>query len=231
MQQASRHQCLIYKGSPARHLPALAALMRQKLNERNRCLYLDSPPMIAGMRSYLAAAGVDVAREVGKGSLVLSSDQAHLENGHFHADRMLEGLEVAVHQALSEGYEGLWATGDMTWELGPRKEISKLLEYEWKLEDLFRRQPCLSGICQYHVDTLPDEAVRHGIVTHQSVFINQTLSRHNRYYLPRETRSADAPLPDFENLIQALCGQDKEYDNYNRPKTGGQDLSELKRKA
>ena len=52
--------------------------MRRKLEERHRCLYLDSPPMVAGMRSYLSAAGVDVAREVGKGSLVLSSDQGHI---------------------------------------------------------------------------------------------------------------------------------------------------------
>ena len=94
MHPTSRHQCLIYKGSPAQHLPALAALMRQKLEERHRCLYLDSPPMVAGMRSYLAAAGVDVAREVGKGSLVLSSDQGHLVDGHFDADLMLRALEV-----------------------------------------------------------------------------------------------------------------------------------------
>ena len=62
MQPSLRHQCLIYSGSPARHLPAMAALMRRKLEERHRCLYLDSPPMVAGIRSYLSAA-VDVARE------------------------------------------------------------------------------------------------------------------------------------------------------------------------
>src|SRR3984957_5986053 len=134
MQKASRHQCLIYKGSPSLHLPALAALVRQKLDERHRCLYLDSPPMVAGMRSYLAAAGVDVAREVGNGSLVLSSDQAHLVSGRFDADRMIHEIEAAVHQALSDGYQGLWATGDMTWEFGSEREMDRLLDYEWKLE-------------------------------------------------------------------------------------------------
>jgi hypothetical protein len=117
-----RHQCLVYSGSPARHLPALAALMRRKLEERHRCLYLDSPPMMAGMRSYLSAAGVDVAREVEKGSLVLSSDQGHLVDGSFDVDKMIRELEDAVQQALNDGYLGLWATGDMTWEFGSRKE-------------------------------------------------------------------------------------------------------------
>jgi hypothetical protein len=81
MEPAPRHQCLIYEGAPSRHLPALAAVMLQKLQQDYRCLYLNSLPMVAGMRSYLAAAGVDVAHQVGKASLVLSSDQRHLAGG------------------------------------------------------------------------------------------------------------------------------------------------------
>jgi hypothetical protein len=210
MQQPSRHQCLIYKGSPARHLPALAALVRQKLNDRHRCLYLHSPPMVAGMRSYLAAVGIDVAGEVGRGSLVLSSDQSHLERGCFDVDRMVRMIEDAVHQALSDGYTGLWATGDMTWEFGSQKETSKLLDYEWKLENLFRRQPCLSGICQYHIDTLPEDAVRKGLLTHRSLFVNETLSRLNPHYVPREAYSAQTRLPELENVMADLQGRDKE---------------------
>src|SRR5689334_19453136 len=139
MQDLARHQCLIYSGSPARHLSSLAALIRHKLDDGVRCLYLNSRPMVAGMRSYLAAAGVNVAAEVEKGSLVLSFDQKHLVEGHFDPDLMLHSLEEAVQLALSDGYKGLWASGDMTWEFGSMKEMAKLLEYEWKLEDLFRR--------------------------------------------------------------------------------------------
>ena len=74
--------------------------------------------------------------------------------------------------------------------------MAKLLEYEGKLEDLFRRQPSFCGICQYHVETLPPEAVRQGLLTHPSIFINQTLSRVNPHYGPRERVTAGTPLPD-----------------------------------
>ncbi len=205
MQPASRHQCLIYRGSPARQLPALAAVMRDKLRERHRCLYFDSPPMVAGLRSYLAASGVDVAGEVEKGSLVLSSDRAHLVNGRFDADLMLRALDDAISQALIDGYAGLWATGDMSWEMGAEKDTVKLLEYEWKLEDLFRRQPCLSGICQYHADTLPQEGVRDGLLTHQSIFVNETLSRLNPHYITRQTYSTKASLSALDRSIEELC--------------------------
>ena len=123
MDPASRHQCLIYEGAPSRQLPAVAAATLDKLQQNYRCLYLNSPPMVAGMRSYLAAAGVDVAHEVGKASLVLSSGREHLVGGHFDVERMMHTLEDALHQALADGYRGLWATGDMTWEMGQKKEL------------------------------------------------------------------------------------------------------------
>ena len=66
---------------------------------------------------------------------------------------MMHTLEDALGRALNEGYDGLWATGDMTWELGPERDFSRLLEYEWRLEEFFRKHPALGGICQYHADT------------------------------------------------------------------------------
>ena len=192
MSQVPRHQCLIYEGSPARHLPGLSTLIRKNLDQNYRCLFLHSPAMVTGMRSYLFAAGIDVTKEIVKGSLVLSSSNAHLDQGCFIVDRMLRMLENALHQALHDGYEGLWATGDVSREFGPEKDFSKLLEYEWQLEEFFRQHPALSGICQYHTDTLPPEVLRHGLVTHPSLFINETLSRLNPHYVEQKSFSAQS---------------------------------------
>lgn len=195
-----RHQCLIYTGSPAGYLPQLAGAIRRKLDGNFRCLYLNSPPMVAGLRSYLAATGIDVAREVSSGNLVLSSDQGHLVDGSFVIGRMLDTLENAVAEALNNGYKGLFATGDINWEFGATKDFSKLLDYEWTLEELFRRQPALCGICQYHADTLPSHVVADAQHAHQALFINETLSRLNPSYGGHRTprlRNSDAPGPAF----------------------------------
>jgi hypothetical protein len=79
--------------------------------------------MVAGIGCYLAAAGVDVVHEAEKASLVLSSDQKHLVKGCFEVDRMMSTLEDALDQALADGYDGLWAIGDMSWEFGPQKDF------------------------------------------------------------------------------------------------------------
>src|ERR1043165_886014 len=114
--------------------------------------------MVAGMRSYLAAEGVNVAREIDEGNLVLTSEQGHLIDGTFDVDRMIDSLEAAINQAVKDGYRGLFATGDMTWEFGSKKDFSKLVEYEYRLEELFHKYSFLSGVCQYHRDSLPSEA-------------------------------------------------------------------------
>lgn len=202
----SAHQCFIYEGSPSRYLPGLAVTLRRKLRENYRCLYLNSPVMVAGMRSYLAAEGLDVAEEIGRTNLILTSDQGHLENDHFSVDRMLQTLRNALQQALDDGFEGLWATGDMTWEFGSKKDFSKLLEYEWKLEEFFQDHSALGGVCMYHADTLPRETLRQGILAHPSIYLNETLSRVNPLYLPPHAYRHQAALnPELDSTINNLC--------------------------
>lgn len=185
MASLRRHQCLIYAGSPIQYLPAVTAAICRKLKENQRCLYLNSIPMVAGLRSYLAATGLDVAQHEQKGSLILSSDQDHLVNGHFAIEHMMQTLQNALEEARGDGYAGMWATGDMSWEFGPDRDFSKLVEYEWQLEEFFRSNPDFGGVCQYHADTLPWQCLHHGVATHPAIFVNDTLSRINPDYVPR----------------------------------------------
>src|SRR5436190_24070330 len=111
MAAASRHQCLIYQGAPSLQLPSLAAMTKRKLGERYRCLYLNSSPMVAGLRSCLSAIGMDVEREISQGGLILSSEPTTAADGRFNADQMLHDLEETLNHALRDGYAGLCATG------------------------------------------------------------------------------------------------------------------------
>jgi hypothetical protein len=197
------------------HVRALAAQTVQRLNENYRCLHLNSPQMIAVLRSALESRGADVKRECANGSLILSSGQDHLVDGRFDVNKMIQMLEDAIDAALHDGYRGLWASGDMSWEFGPQKDFSRLLEYEWRLEEVFNRRPALMGICQYHGDTLPREAMRHGLETHPSVFINETLSKMNPHYARRPLfthgdvtiKGLDAAIEDLFRLGSATAGQ------------------------
>ena len=185
MSTLRRHQCLIYHGSSTPHLQSLSALIQQRLTDNYRCLFFSSLPRVADIRCYLFAAGTDVPKEVMRGRLVLSSDHTHLVDGQFNAGRMIKVLEQALAEALNDGYQGLFATGDISWEFGPARDFSQLLEYEWRLEEFLQAHPAFSGICQYHADLLPPEVMRQGLVTHPSLYLNETLSRLNAHYADR----------------------------------------------
>lgn len=205
MASLPRHQCLIYEGSPSKHLAALAAVLRTKLKQKYRCIYLDSRPMIAGLRSYLAAQGVDVLEEIASGNLVFSSEQAHLSEGKFDLDRMMRMLREALDQARRDGYAGLWASGDMTWEFGPQKDFSQLLEYEHRLEEFIQQNPDFCGICQYHGGTLPREILRQALVSHPTIFFDQAASELNPYFLSAEPAARQAANdPRIESALHQL---------------------------
>jgi len=179
-------------------------MIQRKLDENQRCLYLNSRPMV-GIRSCLAALGIDVQREIANTRLVLSSDSVASADGGFDVGLMLRSLEDALDQALGDGFKGLWATGDMTWEFGSEKIFAKLMEYEYRLEELFCRRHELCGICQYHQDTLPREVSRQALLTHRMIFVNETLSRLNPHYVPSALSNERlATNPELGQQITAL---------------------------
>jgi hypothetical protein len=194
---------MVYDGAPSVHLGLVATAAAERLRSRYRCLYLNSPTMVAGFRMRLALEGVDAATEVSRGALVLSSDQDHLIGGEFDAWRMLSKLSETLDHALDDGYAGLWASGDMLWEFGNEKNFSKLLEYELGLEELLRRRPELCGICQYHRETLPSQAVQIALYTHRSLYVNETFTRINPHYLKAVTLQNSGPL-DGAIRVQAM---------------------------
>ena len=199
----SRHQCLIYKGSPSQKLPILAGILRSKLDEGYRCLYLNSAPMVAGMRSTLAAMDINIA-EVTKDSLILSSDPVS-SGTEFDSEAMLGKLEDLLDQSIKDGYKGLWASGDMTWEFGPSKDFSKLMKYELGLEEIFRTRKELCGICQYHYDTLPQDAMRQSLLIHPTLVINETLKIINPYYLKSNWPVDLNTHEKLDEMIAELC--------------------------
>jgi signal transduction histidine kinase len=184
--EVSRHKCLIYDGDPSEQLPVVVPLLLDALQENWRCLYLGSPPMVDMTASALSARGVDTREVTRRGALLLSSDRSHLEGGSFEPAKMIDGLCRLIDGAVNEGFRGLCATGDMRWELGDDDgSFDRLLEYEAELEKVFRDRP-LKGICQYHRDLVPAQAVRDALLTHRSAWVGDVLNRDNLFYVPPE---------------------------------------------
>ncbi len=183
--EVSRHKCLVYDGHPSEQLPVVVPLMMDGLHDNWRCLYLGSPVTVHMIELALRERGIDTAGEQKRGALVLSSDRSHLVDGAFDPRAMVDSLVTAIDEAVRDGFPGLCATGDMRWELGADENFERLVEYEALLEQVFREKP-LRGICQYHRDILPPQAVRNALLTHRATYVGQVLNRDNLFYVPPE---------------------------------------------
>jgi signal transduction histidine kinase len=200
----SRHKCLIYDGDPSDQLAVVVPLLMDGLQENWRCLYLGSPKTLRMVDAALSGKGVDTAREKGRGALVLSSDRSYLDGGSFDARAMIDGLSTTIDTAVREGFQGLCATGDMRWELGAPENFGSLLEYEARLEQLFRDKP-LRGICQYHRSMVPAQAINDALVTHRAAYIGDRLNRDNIFYVPPEVLLNGAR--DGSHQAEWMCRQ------------------------
>ncbi len=189
-EEASRHRCLIYEGQPSEQLPVIVPLLAESLRENRRCLYLGDPGMVGMLRDELFRSGVDVGREAARGALVFSSDRSHLDGGSFDPAMMVEMLRGLVDAAVKDGYSGLWASGDMRWELGSDENFERLEEYEARLERVFRDRP-LAGVCQYHRTSVPPDALRAALTSHRSAYIGRALHADNLFYVPPELLLAE----------------------------------------
>ena len=167
---------------------------------------MNSSAMVSALRSYLVSAGININRHTESGSLTISSDQSHLIGGRFEIDPMISKLKNEALRSQSEGYAGVWISGDMTWEFGNEKNLEKLLEYEYKLEQLFHEVPSLNGICQYHMDTLPPDCIADALHAHQEVCINESLNKSNPHYVQPEQLSRGRPSITEEQLQNMLRG-------------------------
>ncbi|HTM45325.1 MAG TPA: MEDS domain-containing protein, partial [Polyangiaceae bacterium] len=196
--EVSRHKCLIYDGDPAEQLPVVVPLLREGLSDNWRCLYLGSPDAVQMVDAALTAKGVDTGREIARKALLLSSDRSHLKDGRFDPGTMVDGLRSAIDDSLRDGFHGLCATGDMRWELGADENFDHLLEYEARLEQVFREMP-LRGVCQYHRRMVPAQAVQDALVTHRSTYLGSRLNQDNLFYVPPEL------------LLEAREGGDAKY--------------------
>ena len=207
--EVSRHKCLIYDGDPSEQLPVIVPFLLEGLKNNWRCLYVGRPEVARMVEQALVANGVNFVWEARRGALVISSDRSHLSAGTFNPRRMVDWLSKSIDDAVQAGFEGLCATGDMRWELGEDENFDCLLEYEARLEQLFRNKP-LRGICQYHRDMVPHHAVRNALVTHRSAYLGAALKPDNFFYIPPElileTHSGGAQVCEWmcEQIIRVL---------------------------
>lgn len=176
------HLCLIYE-TQEEQFSAVMPFMRMGLERGERCIYVVDDNTAATVLGGMEAAGVDVESAIESGRLaVVSSRDSYLKQGYFDPDWMIDFLEKATGDAISDGFSALRVAGEMTWMLGGALGSERLVEYEARLNCFFPRHRSLA-MCQYNRRRFPAAILRDVISTHPLVVCGGMVCS-NFYYIP-----------------------------------------------
>jgi putative nucleotidyltransferase with HDIG domain len=153
------------------------------LLNNEKCIYVDSDDEKELILSTIDK-DIDSMKYLEKGQLVfLEKSKAYSEGGEFKPDKMIQLLKKMSLEAISEGYEGIAITGELSWVLKYGDGIERIIEYEWKLnEDIFGKFP-VSAICRYNMSRFSDETLINVIQLHPFIIYKGKVNE-NPFYLP-----------------------------------------------
>ena len=166
------HVCGLFE-SEEEQLTIAVRYIASGLESGDRCLYAaGSAEALRRFESELARSGVDVEEAIQAGALLQrTTADTHLAGGRFDCDRMLRYLNDAVEAALTGGFNGLRACGDMSWLLDQPEGADQVAEYEAMLNHVLDGVRA-AGMCMYDRTRLPHAIIDQALATHRSVSVN-----------------------------------------------------------
>jgi CheY-like chemotaxis protein len=175
------HACLIFE-SEREQIQATALFLAVGLDRGERCVFVAPPPALEAVRLAMTKGGVDAVGEMAGGRLILTGDRDFLDRGYWSTPKMLGFLKEAYERALADGFNGLRATGDVSWQVGPSRSFAQIPLYESMLDRFFAGKRMI-GLCQYPKADCPPEALSGVLQTHPIAAVEGVVRR-NVHYLP-----------------------------------------------
>ena len=176
------HASLFYS-SKEEQLSTVIDYMKAGLELGQKCVYLFHGNGHDFILERLKGKGVKVDSALKNGDLVLlDKKKIYLRRDFFDPDYIIKKLRHFSDLAISESYNGLRITGEMSWANGDYPGSAKLMEYEAKL-NFFIPGNKITALCQYDLNSFPSERLIQAIQTHPGVVYKNNLCE-NVYYVP-----------------------------------------------
>lgn len=179
-----RHVCAFFNNADEEYR-VLLPFIKEGFECGDKAVHVVNPDQRNDHLRRLAAAGIDPAAAEQSGQLeVRINNEAYLREGRFDKDRMLAAFE----QMASGNSKGEFPLSRiccrMDWAIEDRSYIDDLVEFESRVNDVWRRHDD-AVICTYHLGKFGGDTVVDIMRTHPMVIIGGILQR-NPFFVPPE---------------------------------------------
>jgi hypothetical protein len=181
-----RHICAFF-GNEAEEYRVLLPFIQEGLSCGDKAVHVINPEQRLEHVQRLARAGIDVTAHQQSGQLqIRNNTEVYLRDGRFDQDRMLAAFDEMASSARSaEGYSLSRVVCRMDWASGDRSRIEDVIEFESRVNDVWRRYDD-AVICTYHLAKFSGDAVIDIMRTHPMVIIGGHLQQNPFFTCPEE---------------------------------------------
>jgi len=180
----TRHVCAFFRSDDDEYR-ALLPFMKDGIDCGEKAIHVVNPEQRDDHLQRLAAAGIDTAAAEERGQLELrTSTDAYLRDGRFDQERMLALLDQLVSASARGGFPRRRIVCRMDWEAEGRAFVDDVIEFECRVEELWRRHDD-PLICTYRLGRFGGDALIAIMRTHPIVIVGSILQR-NPFFAPPE---------------------------------------------
>lgn len=185
---AGDHVCSIYE-TEDEHRQVVSAFLRRALCMGERVLYVTDTHTPEEILSTLSGLREPLETYLKRGQLIFLPSEAYLTpDGRFDPAAVIAKLDEEARRAVEAGFNGLSATGEMTWALRYGVSMEELHTYERMVQQASAGRKWLA-LCQYPRDAFNTESLQPLLSLHHVNIVG--LVGYDHYYYPL----ARLPMP------------------------------------
>ena len=179
-----RHVCAFFNSDDEEYR-VLLPFIKDGFECGDKAIHVVNPDQQGDHLQRLAAIGIDPKVAQQSGQLELRSNtETYLRDGRFDKERMLEAFEQMASGKAEEGFPLSRICCRMDWAVEGRSNTEDLVEFESRVNDLWRRHDD-AVICTYHLGKFRGDTVIDIMRTHPMIIIGGILQK-NPFFVPPE---------------------------------------------
>ena len=180
----SRHVCAFFNSEDEKYR-VLLPFIKDGFDCGDKAVHVVNPDQHHDHLQRLTAAGIDQITARQSGQLeIRTNTEAYLRDGRFDQDRMLHVFEQLVTESAKGKFPLSRIVCHMEWAAEGRRYIDDLIEFESRVNDVWRRHDD-TVICTYDLAKFGGDTVVDIMRTHPMVIIGGILQQ-NPFFVPPE---------------------------------------------
>ncbi len=178
----TRHVCAFFNSAEEEYR-VLLPFIKDGFQCGHKAIHVLNPDQRQDHLQRLAEAGIDLAAAQQSGQLELRvNTDVYLRDGRFDADRMIAVFEQLASGSTTGAYPLSRICCRMDWVAEDRLHIDNVIEFESRVNDVWRRHED-AVICSYRLAQFRGDEVIDILRTHPMVIIGGMLQQ-NPFYIP-----------------------------------------------